>query len=135
MIRSGPCWQVPLYYLLRNVARDVGAWEKLDSGHGTAHRSMVHDLQAQLDLYINSILSRQQPDGWFGPPARAKKGGNEFWARSNLMLALAQLAEAEPERAPAIIDAMLRYMRCLQEKLRSTGLQEWASARWPDLAL
>ena len=113
---------MPLYYLLRNVAKETGEWDKLAGGHGTAHRSLVHDLGRQLDLYIDSILARQQPDGWLGPPAR--KGGNTYWARSNVVLALAQLAEAEPSRAPALIEAMLRYLRCLRRRMRTVRAGE-----------
>ena len=111
---------VPLYYLLRNVALDAGTWDTLEKGHGRSHRSVVHDLRRQVDQYVDGILARQQPDGWLGPPAR--KGGNAYWARATLMLALAQLAEAEPERAPTIIAAMLRYAWCLERQLRSQRL-------------
>jgi hypothetical protein len=77
----------------------------LENGHHKTHTSIVHELGNQVNLYIDSILIRQQPDGWLGPPPNDK---GPYWSRSSLILGLVQKVEADPRQRTTIKRTLLR---------------------------
>lgn len=116
---------IPLFFLLRNAARDGKQWKAIDRGHRRTHRSLVHDLDRQVATYVDSILDRQREDGWIGPPPNEK---DSYWSRATLMLALTQMAEADPRRRPRIVNAMARYLRFLHASIKTRPLFQWSQA-------
>ena len=103
--------------------------------HSHAHGQLTEvDLLGQVACYIEYILSHQAPDGWLGPLDKGNSAAP--WGRSNVMLALAQYAEAEPSMFRRVTSAMLRYLLSLRLRLSTaTPLGSWAAQRWQDLAL
>lgn len=91
------------------------------------------DLLSQVECYISYILEHQADDGWLGP--RDDKERNAPWGRSNIMLALAQYAEAVPDKFDRVASSMLRYLLALRRRLTRVPLGGWAQQRWQDLAL
>lgn len=66
------------------------------------------------------------------------KDGNIYWGRSNVILSMAMLAEAEPNLFANVTGAMLRYLLELQRRITSpeyAPLAGWAQQRWQDIAL
>lgn len=105
-------------------------------------------LKAKAGEWIDEILSRQQPSGWLGEvhdriigdPARVRPGGSPMnpiaydpWPRFILLKVLSQYYEATGD--PRIIPAMIRFMRCLNDRLHTHGLRSWARFRWADLVV
>lgn len=123
---------IPLFFLMRNIARDGKQWKTIDRGHRRTHRSLVHDLEGQVVTYVDSILDRQRDDGWIGPPPNEK---DSYWSRATLMLALTQMAEADPRRRPRIVDAMTRYLRFLHASIKTRPLFNWSQARYLDILI
>ena len=69
------------------------------------------------------------------PPTDNKKPKDAPWARSNVVLALAQFAEAVPAEAPRVTRAILAYLRALKARLAKYPLGGWAQQRWQDISL
>ncbi|PLB33719.1 uncharacterized protein BDW47DRAFT_134944 [Aspergillus candidus] len=63
----------------------------------------------------DAVLDRQQSDGWLG--SEPADGPRDLWGRFPLVLALTQLAEADPDRAPRIRDALHRFVACTHTML------------------
>lgn len=130
---------VPLAALLQN------AGEEMLPGTTGIYKARSTDKDAVLDAvnitkqawkYINAIRSTQQPSGWLGPNDNPKDG-NTYWGRSNVMLSLAQFAEANPSEWDNCTKVMLAYM--LEQSRRQANssyapLEGWAAARWIDMA-
>eukprot|EP00873_Tetraselmis_striata_P001277 jgi/Tetstr1/421541/TSEL_012488.t1 len=120
---------LPLTYLLRNAnvthVPEVRGLYKVAGGAGVS-------LSAQADRYLDYILSHRGADGWLGPPER---GGDTYWARFPLLLALAAAAEAEPARGAEAAAAMLGHALEMGRRLPGAPLAGWSAARWPELAL
>ena len=108
--------------------------EEEDDEHVVSLTVRAVDVLSQVHCYISYILSHQADDGWLGPPA-GKKDGNAAWARSNIMLSLAQYAEAMPTEFGKVTKAMLRYVLALKKRLVTDPLGGWAQQRWQDISL
>jgi len=96
------------------------------------------NMSAQVETYMDYILSHQTEDGWLGPPdEEASQDGNKWWGRSNVLLAMCMYAEAEPSRFDAVTTSMKNYMLLMEKQLSasSPALTDWAAARWMDLVL
>lgn len=72
-------------------------------------------LWSQVRNVSDAVLDRQQSDGWLGP--ESADGPRDLWGRFPLVLALTQLAEADPDRAPRIRDALHRFVACTHTML------------------
>ena len=116
---------------LSAVVHPLGVDEEEDDEHLVSLNVRAVDVLSQVHCYISYILSHQADDGWLGPPA-GKKDGNAAWARSNIMLSLAQYAEAMPTEFGKVTKAMLRYVLALKKRLVTDPLGGWAQQRWQD---
>ena len=91
------------------------------------------DLISQVKCYIEYILSHQATDGWLGP--RDVNNTNAPWGRSNIILALAQYAEAVPDSYERVTRAMLAYLLALKKRIVKLPIGGWAQQRWQEMAL
>lgn len=89
-------------------------------------------LIAVVDSYVDIILQRQLPSGWFGPDDSGL-GGNQYWARFPLMLSLLQYAQFRPSQADRILNATRACMREMQLRMLATPMGDsWSGARFMD---
>ena len=90
------------------------------------------DVLAQAHRYVDAIIGYVQPDGWIGPP---QVSGTDYWGRSNVVLALEQYAEAEPERGANVSTILLNYLLAQKARMVAKPMTSWAAQRWQDMAL
>jgi uncharacterized protein len=91
-------------------------------------------LKAKVEHWVDSILERQQEDGWLGPLHDTKYGyEHDPWPVSIALKALTQYQEATADTR--IIPALKRFFRRLQEIIVIQPLVSWASMRGADLVL
>ena len=101
--------------------------------HGAQLKSV--DVMAQAERYISYILAFQnQTTGWLGPDDDLIRA-DAPWARSIIVLALVQYAEAFPARHAEICRAVRGYLLGLRTRLDAVPLSDWSQARWQDIAL
>jgi len=133
------------------IGGDAGGWERgpywLDGIVPLAVLLGDERLLAKARRWVDAILARQTPDGWFGPAVDAKIGteqelGSERdprsypydpWPRYVLLKALTQWQEATGDAR--IVPAMRRFLQRLAETLAERPLRSWARMRWPDLVV
>ncbi len=58
---------------------------------------------------MSYIVAHQQPNGWLGPTDSL-----DAWGRFPLLLAMAQYAEAFPEKTEVTVDSMFNFTKNLQ---------------------
>eukprot|EP01061_Rhynchopus_euleeides_P001300 TRINITY_DN1091_c0_g1_i1.p1 TRINITY_DN1091_c0_g1~~TRINITY_DN1091_c0_g1_i1.p1 ORF type:complete len:674 (+),score=272.81 TRINITY_DN1091_c0_g1_i1:44-2023(+) len=114
---------VPLRFLLENAGTTGGV-----------------NITAQVEKYVQYILSHQADDGWLGP-APNPEDGNTYWGPSNVLFALLQYGEGmskgdktNPTYVKAA-EAILKHLQAARKLMKTTPLTGWAAARWQDLAL
>ncbi|KAK3270065.1 hypothetical protein CYMTET_21518 [Cymbomonas tetramitiformis] len=94
------------------------------------------DALGQVHKYMDYILAHQNTTtGWLGPDDAEKALGNQYWPRSNMLLAMIAYAEAEPAVYDNVTKSMLLYTLEMKRRLETLPLGEWAAARWADLDL
>ena len=93
-------------------------------------------LKAKAQKWVDTILTNQQSDGWFG--AATKEGNTssspdnrDAWPLFILYKAFMQWHEATGD--PRIIPALLRGAQSIQVLLANQPLRSWAKMRWADL--
>jgi uncharacterized protein len=91
-------------------------------------------LKAKVSSWINTILARQQEDGWLGP-VQDTTYGDEYdpWPISVALKAMIQYQQATDD--PCIIPALFRFFRGLERKLEDRPLRSWAMMRSAELVL
>jgi uncharacterized protein len=91
-------------------------------------------LKAKVKRAIDSILDRQQPDGWLGPVGDLQKHKPyDVWPLFPLLKALTQYQEATGD--PRVIPAMLKCCRKIDEVISREPMYSWARFRVADLAV
>ncbi len=91
-------------------------------------------LKAKVKRSIDSILDRQQPDGWLGPVGDLQKHKPyDVWPLFPLLKALTQYHEATG--VPRVIPAMLRCCRKIDAVIAREPMYSWARFRAADLAV
>ena len=93
------------------------------------------DLLSQGRRYIHYIMEHQNStNGWLGP--EDQQGGDQYWSKFPLLLAMAQYAEAVPEEASAVAHVMIRYLQEQQRRMAEVAsLDGWSKARWAEAAI
>lgn len=86
------------------------------------------DMKARGRFYINSILARQQEDGWICPCAPGERGHYDTWAVLLLCKVLALYSELDKDTKAE--EALYRALRQFNAHLDGTTLQNWGAARW-----
>ena len=92
-------------------------------------------LKSQVLNVTNIVLGNQSTNGWIGP--ETSYDSNDLWGRFPVMLALMQLAEAEPSLTEPIVSAIHRFVP-LMHKLLQDGKspdETWGRARYGDMSL
>jgi uncharacterized protein len=91
-------------------------------------------LKAKVKRAIDSILDRQQPDGWLGPVGDLQKHKPyDVWPLFPLLKALTQYQEATGD--PRVIPAMSKCCRKIDEVISREPMYSWARFRVADLAV
>ncbi len=91
-------------------------------------------LEAKVKKAIDSILDRQQPDGWLGPVGDSQKHKPyDVWPLFPLFKALTQYQEATGD--PRVIPAMLKCCRKIDQVISKEPMYSWARFRVADLAV
>jgi DUF1680 family protein len=91
-------------------------------------------LQAKVKKAVDTILDRQQPDGWLGPVGDSQKHKPyDVWPLFPLFKALTQYQEATGD--PRVIPALLKCCRAINRVIAREPLYSWAKFRAADLAI
>ncbi|MDR3620425.1 MAG: glycoside hydrolase family 127 protein [Paludisphaera borealis] len=90
-------------------------------------------LKAKVKRFVDTILERQQPDGWLGPIGDAA-GHQPYdpWPLFPLFKAFLQYEQATAD--PRVIPALLRCARKIDKVLDQTPLSSWGKMRAADFA-
>ena len=126
------------------IGGDAAGWERgpywLDGAIPLAVLLDDERLLARVRFWVDEILARQQPDGWFGTEADPRITGKgtvdlshtyDPWPRFVLLKALTQWQEATGDER--IIPAIDRFLRRLAALAPDHALRSWARYRWADL--
>jgi hypothetical protein len=92
-------------------------------------------LKSQILNVSSIVLKNQSSNGWIGP--ETTYDSNNIWGRFPMMLALMQLAEADPSTTEDIVSAIHRFIPILNTLLqdgKSTS-EVWGRARYGDMQL
>ncbi|KAH8895819.1 hypothetical protein GQ53DRAFT_33340 [Thozetella sp. PMI_491] len=99
-------------------------------------------LKQQVQTVVDTILGFQASDGWLGPEVGDARN---LWARSPLLLALTQLAEADPAYEGRIVASMRSFLNITHSMLSDggkgftdcgTGIDcSWGQVRYHDLII
>jgi hypothetical protein len=95
-----------------------------------------NNLTGQVGVLIAEVLASASPSGWLGPDDT--KSGDQYWARFNVLSALAQYAEGHVELHGTIYPTMLRYIVEAQRRALTPGgyqINDWSAARAHDFVL
>ncbi len=122
----------------RWIGGDAEGWERgpywLDGVVPLAYLLDDEALKAKARHWIDSILARQQEDGWLGPVLDAEYSYEyDPWPRFVVLKAFTQYYEATADER--IIPAMQRFLRKLASLLEERWLRSWARYRWADLVV
>ncbi|MBX3747615.1 MAG: glycoside hydrolase family 127 protein [Verrucomicrobiae bacterium] len=86
-------------------------------------------LQTRLRGYVDHIVARQRPDGWFAPyPADAAARPYDLWAILLADKVLVQYHEATGD--DWVLKAVIRNLRAVREALERRPLFDWGRFRW-----
>ena len=86
-------------------------------------------MKARITGYVEFIVSRQRPDGWYSPyPLDAVAKRYDMWA---ILLANKVLAQYHDATGDArVLDAVVGSLRAMQQGLDRTPLYGWGKFRW-----
>lgn len=119
------------------IGGDAEGWERapywLDGLIPLAFILDDERLLGKVHFWVDSILARQQPDGWLGPVQSGGYQPYDPWPLAIIGKALTQYQEASGD--DRIIPALLRAMRRTQERVAERPLFDWNRTRWQDLVL
>jgi uncharacterized protein len=91
-------------------------------------------LQAKVKKCIDTILDRQQPDGWLGPVGDSQNHKPyDVWPLFPLFKALAQYQQATQD--PRVIPALLKCCRKIEGVISAEPLYSWAKVRAADFVV
>ena len=109
-------------------------WERvpywLDGVVPLAYLLEDEDLIARTQRYIDSILARQEPDGWICPVAPENRKNYDTWAILLISKALLRYYECSgDERVPSALYRMMKNFATLLEA-GEISLVNWGKYRW-----
>lgn len=81
-----------------------------------ADAHLAKRLRDQAEHFLQYTLSHQSSDGWLGPETTRQTRG--IWARCLLLQGLMNHALADPEKRATIMDAMLRFVKLVEDMLQ-----------------
>ena len=97
-------------------------------------------LKTKAHLWMDYILTHQQPDGWMGPVKPAGNLGqadryraHDPWPVFVFLKAATQYHSATGD--PRVPEALTRFLRRLDRLLDAQMLYDWNRMRWPELLL
>eukprot|EP00656_Telonema_subtile_P010083 TRINITY_DN14812_c0_g2_i3.p1 TRINITY_DN14812_c0_g2~~TRINITY_DN14812_c0_g2_i3.p1 ORF type:complete len:461 (+),score=86.55 TRINITY_DN14812_c0_g2_i3:104-1486(+) len=140
---------VPLAFLLENAGESVVAHAGFHGIYKNNQRTCSNNsycgepvnITAQMNSYVEYILSHVGSDGWLGPDSKSTTDGDQFWGPSNVLQALYQYAEGMASTAGGTskfeqaAQAVAGHMLEQKRRMSTAKLTSWAAARWIDMAL
>ena len=90
-------------------------------------------LKAKVTKRVESILERQQADGWIGPRGETESNldrsrANDAWTSFLAAKMLAQYHDVTGEAR--VLDALMAFLKCIVEMLAANDLFGWGYYRW-----
>ena len=99
-------------------------------------------LKGQVQKAVDTVLGFQAPDGWLGPEVGSSRN---LWARTPLLLALTQLADADASYQGRVVQSMRSFLNLTHSMLsnNSQGFTNcgtaidcsWGQVRYHDLII
>lgn len=83
-------------------------------------------------LYLEYIMSHQDPSGWIGIDD-IPNDGNQYWGRFNIILSLIQYYEGTKD--PKAMTCVFNYLAEARRRMSTVPLQGWAQARGQDFIM
>ena len=90
-------------------------------------------LKADVQRWMEHILTHQHEDGWLGPFKSAGYKDYDVWPQFIILKALRQYAEASGDARA--VPAMMRCARKIDETLAAKPLFDWGKYRWMEFVL
>ncbi|KAL0255174.1 hypothetical protein SLS55_009704 [Diplodia seriata] len=81
----------------------------------SADADLARELRGQAEHFLEYTLDHQSADGWLGPETTQQTRG--IWARCLLLQGLMNHAVADAAKRYAIIDAMLKFVKLVENML------------------
>ncbi|MBQ4151393.1 MAG: glycoside hydrolase family 127 protein [Clostridia bacterium] len=116
------------------VGGDREGWERvpywLDGFIPMAYLLDDKDAIARVQKYINSILDRQQPDGWICPCTEEERAKYDTWVVFLIGKVLAQYCEFTDDKRAE--DALYKAMKCMYDLLKAEKIKlfNWGKYRF-----
>ncbi len=114
------------------IGGSTEGWERvpywLDGFIPLAYLLEDADMQARAARYIDTILARQQEDGWICPGDPAQRGDYDVWAYFLILKVLTVYHHATGDSR--IEEAVYRAFSALDLHINSATLFDWAQTRW-----
>ena len=113
------------------IGGDKESWERvpywLDGFIPLAYLLKDKNAEKTARFYINSIISRQQEDGWIAPP-KEDRSKYDVWGIFIMLKALLVYAEITNEKR--CYDAIYNALKALDKHLDKYPLFDWSKFRW-----
>ncbi len=88
------------------------------------------ELKAKADRYVETILSRQEPDGWICPCKPEERGAYDVWTVFLIAKVLALYADCAGDAEGRVQKALSGVLKSLDAHLDYNSLFNWAASRW-----
>jgi len=89
---------------------------------------------AQVQQFLDHVLTTQQSDGWLGPETGSKP--RYLWGRYPFFFGAIQFSEADPTQKDKIVAALNKFVPLANSMLKKgQGLEAWTQTRWEDFVM
>lgn len=109
------------------------SWERfpywLDGFIPLAYLLRDDEMIARADKYVETILEKQQADGWLCPCAEKERENYDVWAVFLICKVLALYADCAGKEE-TVLPALEKALKCLDKHLDMRTLYNWGAARW-----
>lgn len=116
----------------RWIGGDREGWERvpywLDGFIPLAWLLDDRDRKARAKRYVDSILARQQPDGWLCPCAEEERAHYDMWGLILIAKVLTVYADCSGDER--VEPALRRALQCFADHIDRHTLFDWGAARW-----
>lgn len=114
------------------IGGDRDGWERmpywLDGVVPLAFLLEDEQLIARIRKHMDTIIARQEEDGWLCPCALEERNSYDLWSGILMAKVLAQYGDYVND--PRVEEALYRYLKNLWSFSHHITLQNWAAMRW-----